>query len=97
MSYTVGIDIGTFESKGVLVDYSGNVISQAKRAHRMLIPKPGWAEHRAEEDWWDDFCYISKSLIKNSGINPNQIKAVACSAVECCGCVRVACPPRISS
>ena len=84
MSYTVGIDIGTFESKGVLVDYSGNVISQAKRAHRMLVPKPGWAEHRAEEDWWDDFCYISKSLIKNSGINPNQIKAVACSAIGPC-------------
>ena len=39
--YTLGVDIGTFESKGVLVDYSGRIVAQAARAHQMIVPRPG--------------------------------------------------------
>ncbi|EPX87159.1 Sugar (pentulose and hexulose) kinase [Rubellimicrobium thermophilum DSM 16684] len=50
---TMGIDIGTFESKGVLVDTAtGALLAEARRPHEMQVPQPGWAEHRAEEDWW---------------------------------------------
>ena len=31
MSYTMGIDIGTYQSKGVLVDSAGVVVAQAAR------------------------------------------------------------------
>ena len=37
MNYTMGIDIGTYETKGVLVDNKGFVISEAKRKHTMLV------------------------------------------------------------
>ncbi len=84
MGYTLGIDIGTFESKGVLVDFTGNVVAQASRPHKMLVPQVGWAEHRAEEDWWGDFCHISQTLLREGGINPAEIKAVACSAIGPC-------------
>ena len=80
MNYTIGIDIGTYETKGVLVDNKGVVVSEAKRKHKMLVPKPGWAEHRPEEDWWEDFCFVSKAILKKSGINPKDIKAIANSA-----------------
>ncbi|MFY8146146.1 MAG: FGGY family carbohydrate kinase, partial [Rhodobacter sp.] len=63
MGCTLGVDIGTFESKGVLVDEGGRILSMAARPHRMIVPHPGWAEHRAEEDWWGDFVGITRSLL----------------------------------
>jgi xylulokinase len=51
MAYTLGIDIGTYQTKGVLVDETGVIHAQAVRGHKMLVPEPGWAEHRPEEDW----------------------------------------------
>ena len=40
MRYTLGVDIGTFESKGVLVDGAGRIVAQASRPHKMLVPRP---------------------------------------------------------
>ena len=80
MSYTLGVDIGTFESKGVLVDAAGKIVASARRAHEMLVPQPGWAEHRPDEDWWGDFVFITQEILKTSGVDPQEIKAVATSA-----------------
>lgn len=84
MGYTLGIDIGTFESKGVLVDHAGRIAAQAGRPHKMLVPQAGWAEHRAEEDWWGDFVHITQTILGNSAIDSADIKAVACSAIGPC-------------
>lgn len=84
MTYTLGIDIGTYETKGVLVDQDGNVVAQAAHGHKMLVPQPGWAEHRPEEDWWGDFVYVCQSLLTKSEVAPEEIKAVACSAIGPC-------------
>ncbi|NBZ86218.1 FGGY-family carbohydrate kinase [Stagnihabitans tardus] len=81
---TLGVDIGTFESKGVLVDAGGRVIAQASRPHEMIVPQAGWAEHRAEEDWWGDFVFIVKALLADAKVAPQEIKAVACSAIGPC-------------
>ncbi len=84
MAYTIGIDIGTFETKGVLTDEHGVIHAQAARGHKMLVPRPGWAEHRPEEDWWGDFVHVCKALLAQSGVDPKAIKAVACSAIGPC-------------
>lgn len=84
MTYTLGIDIGTYETKGVLVDLAGRVVAQAARGHKMLVPQPGWAEHRPEEDWWGDFVFVCRALLAQSGVAPADIKAVACSAIGPC-------------
>ena len=84
MPYTLGIDIGTFESKGVLVDHNGRVAAMATAPHEMIVPRPGWAEHRPDEDWWGDFVSITKRLLADSGIDPAEIKAVATSAIGPC-------------
>ena len=75
MTYTLGIDIGTFESKGVLVDHSGNVAAMATAPHEMLVPQPGWAEHRPDDDWWGDFVTITRKLLADTGTDPAEIKA----------------------
>jgi xylulokinase len=84
MTHTLGIDIGTFESKGVLVDAQGRIVATATRPHRMIVPRPGWAEHRAEDDWWGDFVFITRQLLADSGIDPKDIAAVAASAIGPC-------------
>ncbi|MBC8535776.1 FGGY-family carbohydrate kinase [Feifania hominis] len=81
----MGIDIGTYESKGVLSDDCGNIVAKHVAKHELLTPKPGWCEHDAERDWWGDLCTISKNLIEKSGVSPNQIEALGCStAATCC-------------
>ncbi len=84
MTYTLGIDIGTYETKGVLVDGSGSVAAMAAHPHKMLVPQPGWAEHRPLEDWWGDFTFVCQALIAKSGMDPRRIGAVGCSAIGPC-------------
>ncbi len=84
MPYTLGLDIGTFESKGVLVDHDGQVAAMATAPHEMLVPHPGWAEHRPDEDWWSDFVTITKQLLADTKIDPTEIKAIATSAIGPC-------------
>lgn len=84
MNLFLGIDIGTFESKGVLADAEGTVLATAARPHRMIVPQPGYAEHRAEEDWWGDFCALSRRLVADAGVDPSAIAAVAASAIGPC-------------
>ncbi len=84
MKAYLGIDIGTFESKGVLVDGAGTIIAQASRPHKMHVPQAGWAEHDAEADWWGDFIWLTRELLRQSGIAASDIRAVACSAIGPC-------------
>ena len=80
----IGIDIGTFETKGVLVNLSGDIIHQAFRKHDMIVPQSGWAEHRPNEDWWGDFTYVSNKLITESKCDPKNISAVSASTIGPC-------------
>ena len=84
MTCTLGIDIGTFETKGTLVALDGTILATAARPHKMLVPRPGWAEHRADEDWWGDFVHVTRTLLAQSGIDPREIRAVAASAIGPC-------------
>ena len=84
MSHYLGIDIGTFESKGVLVDGEGRIVASASKPHKMLVPRPGWAEHRPRQDWWGDFTFICRKLLAESGVDPKSIRAVGASAIGPC-------------
>lgn len=79
--YYLGIDIGTSESKGVLINSAGKVMAFAAKPHALSNPRPGYFEHDAEADWWDGFCQISKKLLMDTGISPEDIKAIGTSAL----------------
>ncbi len=70
--FFLGIDIGTFESKGVLVDgETFRITASHAVAHGMENPKPNYFEHDAEKVWWHDYCEICQVLtkqVKNSEI-----------------------------
>ena len=84
MAYTLGVDIGTFEAKGVLVDGRGTIVASAARAHEMIVPQPGWAEHRPDEDWWGGFVSLTRALLAEAGVDPAEIACVAASAIGPC-------------
>lgn len=85
MAYYLGIDIGTFESKGMLIDGDGNTAATSSRAHLMESPEPGYAEHDANTAWWGDFCGISKDILRKTGVDPKEIKGIGCSGIgPCC-------------
>ena len=77
----LGVDIGTYESKGVLTTTKGEVIAQAAIAHKLLFPRAGWAEHDPELTWWGDFCNITKELLATQGVSASDIKGVGVSAI----------------
>jgi xylulokinase len=79
--YFLGIDIGTYSSKGVLTNGEGEVICRASVPHGMENPRLNYYEHDADAVWWHDFCAISKSLIKSANISPTEIRAVGGSTL----------------
>ena len=84
MRYLLGIDIGSYSSKGVLLDESGTIQAMAQRKHDMRVPGPGLAEHDALQDWWEGFRTLSQQLILDGGINPAAVAAVGCSGIGPC-------------
>lgn len=84
MKHYLGVDIGTFETKGVIVSATGEIVAQAARAHRMQVPEPGWAEHDAEQDWWGDFVHVTRKMLSESGIAPSSIAGVGASGIGPC-------------
>jgi len=44
---TLGIDIGTHGSKGVIVTKGGVVLGDSCCTHNLIIPKADYAEHNA--------------------------------------------------
>lgn len=84
MKHYLGVDIGTYETKGVITDATGRIVAQAARAHQMLVPQPGWAEHRPEEDWWGDFVFVTRRMLAESKVDPQSIAAIATSAIGPC-------------
>ena len=79
--YLLGVDIGTYESKGVITDQAGTVIAQAATPHGLDIPRPGWAEHDADAVWWSDFRLLVNRLLGQSGLPATSIAAVGCSGI----------------
>lgn len=80
----VGVDVGTSETKAVLVDRDGVVVAQASAPNRLYVPHPGWAEHDAEMDWWSNLCAVVGKILRLSGVSPGIVEAVGCSGIGPC-------------
>jgi xylulokinase len=58
---TLGVDIGTSSSKGVLADADGRILASAVRAHGVSRPRPGHVEMDADI-WWAEFTSLAREL-----------------------------------
>jgi len=82
--YLLGVDIGTYSSKGVLVTTDGRVVASHTVPHGMDMPKPGFFEHDADRVWWHDFVEITRTLLSTTGIDPKLILGIGTSAIGSC-------------
>lgn len=82
--YLLGVDIGTYSSKGVLVDENGSIVASAVIPHEVEMPRPGHFEHDAEKVWWGDFITIVWSLLAQSAVEAGDILAVGVSGIGPC-------------
>lgn len=78
----IGIDIGTFETKGVLVRADGQVLAQAGRTHGISQPGPGQVEQDPVGIWWADLCAVARQLCAHPGAQ--AIAGVGLSAIGPC-------------
>jgi xylulokinase len=76
----LGIDIGTSATKAVLARPDGTILQTAHRAHGTSFPQPGWAEHDAEQVWWQE----ARSLCTELAANAAGIRAICVSGVGPC-------------
>jgi xylulokinase len=78
MSYLLGIDIGTSGTKTLLIDETGKIISSATDTYPLSTPKPLWAEQNPE-DWWRATVVTIRSVLLESGVQPEEIKGIGLS------------------
>lgn len=82
----LGIDVGTFETKGVLVSGDGRVVAEARHGHALSTPAPGHAEHDADAVWWQGLVTVARDLmgqLRETG-RASRVRAVGVSAIGPC-------------
>ena len=74
-TYVLSIDQGTTSSRGVVFDKNYEIVSIGQKEFTQFFPDSGWVEHDPEEIWMStlESCH---SAIKESKIDPSQIRAV---------------------
>jgi xylulokinase len=77
----MGIDVGTYSSKGMLCTLAGHTVAQHQVEHGLSGPRPGWAEHDADGVWWSDLCTISRALLAQAHVGAGDVAALAVSAL----------------
>ncbi len=79
----LGVDIGTYSSKGVLCTPSGDVLATETIEHGLSLPRPGWVEHDADAVWWGDFVALCRRLLGDR-FRGVDVGGVAVSAIGAC-------------
>ncbi|MDR0835659.1 MAG: carbohydrate kinase [Tannerella sp.] len=80
--YLLGYDIGSSSVKACLVEAeSGRIVSSdfyPKVEMQIIAEKPGWAEQNPET-WWENLKLAHESVMKQSGVTADEIKAIGIS------------------
>jgi glycerol kinase len=74
-SYILALDQGTTNSRSIIFNKKGDIISLAQKEFTQIYPFPGWVEHDAMEIWSSQISTIGEALAK-AGITIKQIAAI---------------------
>ena len=74
-TYVLSIDQGTTSSRGVIFDKNYEIVSIGQKEFTQFFPDSGWVEHDPEEIWMSTL-ESCRSALKESKIEPSQIRAV---------------------
>jgi sugar (pentulose or hexulose) kinase len=79
MPSILAFDLGTTALKCALHDLNGNVIAQASEEYQLITPDAVSVEMEVET-YWQAFKSTVAKVLKDSGVNPTEIKAMGVSA-----------------
>ncbi len=79
--WLLGFDIGTTNSKGVVVDRNLDVVAAASIPHGVSTPNPGWVEHDPIQVWWEEFVEVVGELLSQPGVSPDRIAGIGISGL----------------
>lgn len=79
----LGVDVGTYSTKGVLVTAGGEVLASHVIEHTISIPRPGWAEQDADLIWWGEVRDTIRALLTGT-YSGEDVVAVGISAIGSC-------------
>ncbi len=77
--YIVSHDMGTSGDKAILVTVYGDIIDFATQHYPIYHPQPGYAE-QDPLDLWNAVCSTTKSVLKKTGIAPEDIVGMTFSS-----------------
>ena len=80
MSCVIGLDIGTTSTIGILIRMPSERLALASRPVTLSHRHASWAEEDPTQ-WWDNVCAIIAELLSESGIKPDEVKAVGVSGM----------------
>lgn len=75
MTYFIGIDVGTSNTKAILFDQMGNEIASRQEAYSFSQPQPGYAEQDPNL-WWDAVSKCLRALMETSSVPREAILAL---------------------
>ncbi len=80
--YTLGVDVGSSSVKASLVNVeTGKCVATTffpKTEAKIIAVNPGWAE-QDPESWWENLKLSVQTIMKESGANPAEVKAIGIS------------------
>lgn len=80
--YTLGVDVGSSSVKASLVNVeTGKCVATTffpKTEAKIIAVNPGWAE-QDPESWWENLKLSVQTIMKDSGANPAEVKAIGIS------------------
>ncbi len=79
MDYYIGIDVGTGSARVGIFNQAGNLIADNKKNIHMWKLQANFVE-QSSEDIWAAICDCSKKLLKQAGIEADQIKGIGFDA-----------------
>ena len=74
----LGIDIGTSDTKVILLDGQGKIVGNVTEEYPVSTPRPQWSE-QDPEDWWQGACRAIRAAMEQGGVQPADIEGVGLS------------------
>ena len=78
--FVIGIDIGTTQTKGVVIDADGGIVKEAAREATLISRRPTWAEEDPRQ-WWDNTVEIVRELLDDREVRQGRVHAVGVSGM----------------
>ncbi len=74
-THILALDLGTSNSRSIVFDAQGHIVSMAQRELRQIYPRPGWVEHDPLE-LWDTQLAIAHEALARAGLKASEVAAI---------------------